>query len=111
MRFGPIVQTFEIRNGVLLIPQTEIQSTAIHVFVEGKIKFDEYMDIWLSLPWSNLKSKDGLTLPEKTTFEKAGSKFYVQLMQDKNNVKERKQKLQVKVRLNNRKLQRKKWKR
>ena len=108
LRFGPIVQTFEIRNGVLLIPQTEIQSTAIHVFVEGKIKFDEYMDIWLSLPWSNLKSKDGLTLPEKTTFEKAGSKFYVQLVQDKNNLKERKQKLQVKLRFSNQKLQREK---
>ncbi len=108
LRFRPIVQTFEIRDGVLIIPQTEIQSTAIHVFVEGKVKFDEYIDVWLSLPWRNLKSKDGLTLPEKTTFAKAGSKFYVQLVQDKNNVKERKQKLQVKVRLSNQKLQREK---
>ncbi len=104
LQFRPIVQTLEIKDGVLLIPQTEIQSSAIHVFVEGKVKFEEYVDVWLSLPWSNLKSKDGLTLPEKTTFENAGSKFYVQLVQDKTQEKERKQKLKVKVRLSNRKL-------
>ncbi len=108
LRFRPIIQIFEIRDGVLLIPQTEIQSSALHVFVEGKVKFDEYIDVWLSLPWRNLKSKDGSTLPEKTTFAKAGSKFYVQLIQDKTNEKERKQKLNVKVRLSNRKLEKEK---
>lgn len=108
LRFRPIIQTFEIRDGVLLIPQTEIQSSAIHVFVEGKVKFDEYIDVWLSLPWRNLKSNDGLTLPKKTTFAKAGSKFHIQFIQDKNNVKERKQKLHVKVRLSNRKLRKEK---
>lgn len=108
LRFRPIVQTFIIKDGVLLIPQTEIQSSAIHFFVEGKVKFDEYLDIWLSLPWGNLRRNDGLTLPEKTTFAKAGSKFYVQLLQDKKNVNERKQKLRVKIRLSNRKLNKKK---
>ena len=108
LRFRPIVQTFEIRDGVLLIPQTEIQSSAIHFFVEGNVKFDEHIDVWLSLPWRNLKRNDGLTLPEKTTFAKAGSKFYVQLVQDKSNLKERKQKLNVKVRLSNRKLRKEK---
>ncbi len=110
LRFRPIVQTFEIKYGVLLIPQTEIQSSAIHFFVEGNVKFDEHIDVWLSLPWSNLKNNDGLTLPEKTTYAKAGSKFYLQLVQDKNNLKERKQKLNVKVRLSNRKLQKDKSK-
>ena len=108
LRFRPIVQTFEIRDGVLLIPQTEIQTSAIQVFVEGKVKFDEHIDVWLSLPWRNLKSNDGLMLPEKTTFAKAGSKFYVQLILDKNNENERKQKLNVKVRLSNRKLKKEK---
>lgn len=35
LRFRPIVQTFEIRDGVLLIPQTEIQSSAIHFLWKG----------------------------------------------------------------------------
>jgi len=110
LRFRPIVQTFEIRDGVLLIPQTEIQSSAIHIFVEGEVKYGKHIDVWLSLPWNNLRSNDGFTLPEKTTFEKAGPKFYVQLLKDKNNLKERKQKLKVKLRLSNRKLQREKSK-
>lgn len=108
LRFRPIVQTFKIEDGVLIIPQTEIQSSAIHLFAEGKIKFNEYVDVWLSLPWKNLKNNDGLTLPEKTTFDNAGSKFYVQLLQDKNAKKERKRKMNAKIRLSNRKLQKQK---
>ncbi|GGW74152.1 hypothetical protein GCM10008085_27960 [Winogradskyella epiphytica] len=104
LRFQPIVQTFEIKNGELIIPRTEIQSTALHVFVEGRLKFDEYMNIWLSLPWSNLKSNDGLTLPDKTTFADAGSKFYLQLKQDKTAKKEKNKNIKVKFRLSNRKL-------
>ena len=104
LRFRPIVQTFEIKDGELIIPRTEIQSSAIQVFIEGRLKFDDYMNIWVSIPWKNLKSNDGLHLPEKTTYQNAGSKFFVQLLQDKTNEKPKKQKLKVKVRLSNRKL-------
>lgn len=108
LTFRPIVQTFVIRNGELIIPRTEIQSSAIQVFIEGKLKFKDYMDIWISVPYKNLKSNDGLTLPEKTSYEDAGSKFYVQLVQDKNSDKSRNQKLKIKVRLSNRKLRKQK---
>jgi hypothetical protein len=108
LQFRPIVQAFEIKNGEIIIPRTEIQSSAIHLFVEGRVKFDEYIDVWLSLPWRNLKSNDGLTLPEKTTYSDAGFKFFLQLVQDKTSKKERKQKLNVKFRLSNRKLRKQK---
>lgn len=104
LRFRPIVQTFEIRNGEILIPRTEIQSSAIHMFVEGRMKLNDYVNIWLALPWKNLKSNNGLTLPQKTTYKDAGSKFFIQFVQDKNNTKARQQKLKVKIRLGNRKL-------
>lgn len=104
LRFQPIIQTFEIKNGEIIIPRTEIQSTAIHLFAEGRLKLNEYMNIWLSVPWKNLKRNDGLTLPHKTTYEDAGSKFFVQFIQDKNSKKARKQKAKIKVRLGNRKL-------
>ncbi|TXD82812.1 hypothetical protein ESY86_12400 [Subsaximicrobium wynnwilliamsii] len=104
LSFRPIVQTFEIRNGEIIIPRTEIQSSAIHFFAEGRFKLNEYMNVWLSLPWKNLKSNDGLTLPEKTTFANAGSKFYLQLVQDKTEEKEKNRDLKVKFRLSNRKL-------
>lgn len=104
LRFRPIIQTFEIKNGEIVIPRTEIQSSAIHLFAEGHLKLDEYMNVWLSVPWKNLKTNDGLSLPDKTTYKDAGSKFYVQFLQDKNSKKARKQKLKVKIKLGNRKL-------
>ncbi len=104
LRFRPIVQTFEIIDGVLIIPRTEIQTSALHVFVEGNLKFNDYMNIWVSIPWKNLKANDGLSFPEKTTYRAAGSKFFVQLLQDKTKEKPRNQKLKFKVRLSNRKL-------
>lgn len=104
LRFRPIVQTFEIKNGEILIPRTEIQSSAIHLFTEGRIKLNEYLNVWVSVPWKNLKTNDGLSFPEKTTYQEAGSKFFVQFLQDKNNKKARKQKLKVKIKLGNRKL-------
>ena len=104
LRFRPIVQTFEIKNGEIIIPQTEIQSSALHLFVEGRLKLEEYMNVWLSVPWKNLKANDGFSLPEKTTYKNAGSKFFIQFLQDKRNKKARKQKLKVKIKLGNRKL-------
>ncbi|OBX25948.1 hypothetical protein A9996_07470 [Gelidibacter algens] len=104
LRFRPIVQTFEIRNGEILIPRTEIQSSAMHMYVEGRMKLNDYVNIWLALPYKNLKSNDGLALPEKTTYEDAGSKFFIQFVQYENSTKARQQKLKVKIRLGNRKL-------
>lgn len=104
LRFRPIAQTFQIRDGEIIIPRTQIQSSAIQVFFEGRLKLNEYTNIWLSVPWKNLKSNDGLNLPEKTTFEDAGSKFYLQFIQDQNSKRAKKQKLKVKFRLGNRKL-------
>lgn len=104
LRFQPIAQTFEIKNGEVVIPQTEIQSSAMHFFIEGRLKLMEHVNIWLSVPWKNLKSNDGLILPEKTTYQEAGSKFFLQVIQDKNSTKSKKQKLKVKFKLGNRKL-------
>lgn len=104
LRFRPIVQTFEIRNGEIIIPRTEVQSSAIHLFFEGRLKLNEYANIWLSVPWKNLKNNDGLTLPEPTGYDNAGSKFYLQFIQDQTRKKARKQKLKVKIRLGDRKL-------
>lgn len=104
LEFRPIIQTFKVINGEVIIPRTEIQSSAIQIFAEGKIKLDEYVNIWLAIPWKNLKSNDGLSLPQKTTFDDAGAKFYVNLLQNQNSEKKRKQKLHFKIKLWNREL-------
>ena len=104
LEFRPINQTFKVVNGEIIIPRTEIQSSAIQVFAEGTIKLDDYVNIWFSVPWKNLKSNDGLSLPKKTTFDEAGAKFYINLLQDQESVKKRKQKLHFKIKLWNSKL-------
>lgn len=104
LEFRPINQTFKVVNGKIIIPRTEIQSSAIQVFAEGTIKLDEYVNIWFSVPWKNLKPNDGLSLPKKTTFDEAGAKFYINLLQDQESVKKRKQKLHFKIKLWNSKL-------
>ncbi|WP_419212055.1 AsmA family protein [Maribacter sp. X9] len=110
LKFQPIVQTFQVVDGKILIPRTEIQSSALHFFIEGRLKINAFANIWISLPWKNLKSNDGLALPEKTGFEKAGSKFYLQLIQNSKDPKPKHQELKVKFRLSNRKLRKHKEK-
>ncbi len=108
LRFRPIVQTFKIVDGEIQIPRTEVQSSSIHLFVEGSLKLDEFVNVWIASPWSNLKSNDGRSLPEKTTFEDAGAKFYIQLLKDMDNPKPKKRDLKIKFRLSDRKLRKSK---
>nr|WP_262914771.1 AsmA-like C-terminal region-containing protein [Christiangramia lutea] len=105
LQFRPIRQTIEVTNGMIKIPRTEIQSTALHLFVEGESKIGEYHNLWISLPWNNiLKKRDGTQLPEKLSFDESGAKFYIQIVQDKESEKEKNRKLRTKFRLGNKKL-------
>lgn len=106
LEFRPIKQTFPIVNGMIIIPRTQVQSSALQVFVEGELKIGEYINLWLALPWSNLKSIQGVELPEKTSFEEAGAKFYLQLLQNKDSDNSRKNKLRTRFRLGNGKMER-----
>ncbi|SKB67114.1 AsmA-like C-terminal region [Salegentibacter holothuriorum] len=109
LQFRPIRQTIKVTNGNINIPRTQIQSSALHFFVEGESKIGEYYNIWISLPWNNiLKSRDGTKLPEKISFDESGVKFYLQIIQDKESEKAGKHKLKTKFRLGNRKLEKSK---
>ncbi|TRO66980.1 AsmA-like C-terminal region-containing protein [Christiangramia sabulilitoris] len=106
LQFRPVTQTFKVVDGIIEIPRTQVQSTALQLFIEGQMKIGEYINIWISLPWNNIfKSRDGDELPQKVSFENSGAKFYLQLVQDKNHTKEKKRKLKTKFRLGNRKLE------
>ncbi|MDR5589805.1 AsmA-like C-terminal region-containing protein [Christiangramia sp. SM2212] len=109
LEFQPITQTFQVVDGEIIIPRTQIQSTAVQVFVEGEMKPGEYYNIWISVPWNNIfKSRDGIELPKKISYDKSGAKFYLQIIQDKESEKPRKQELRTKFRLGNRKLEKSK---
>ncbi|MGB5941870.1 MAG: AsmA-like C-terminal region-containing protein [Leeuwenhoekiella sp.] len=99
LEFRPIVQTFKVTDGIISIPRTEIQSSALHLFIEGKLKLEESIDLWISVPWKNLKVNDGLGLPKSKSFDEAGSKFYINMVQDQEGDSRREQKLRFKFRL------------
>lgn len=106
LQFRPITLNLKVENGNIMIPRTQLQSTALQVFVEGQLKIGEYYNVWLSLPWNNiLKSRDGIELPEKLSFEESGAKFYIQLVEDKDSDKSGKTKIKSRFRLSNRKLE------
>ncbi len=106
LQFQPIVQTLDIKNGEILIPRTEVQSSALQLFIEGQVRLEDYLDIWISVPWKNLGKNDGLTLPAKTTFEKAGGKFYIQLVQDPDHPRPSARDMGINIRFSNRVLRR-----
>ncbi|WP_136481054.1 hypothetical protein [Cognatitamlana onchidii] len=104
MSFQPIDAKIKIKNGMFSLPRTEIQSSAIHFYVEGALKPKSFKDIWISIPTSNLKHTDGIELPDKVSYDHSGSKIYYHISQDINHKKEKKRRVKGKLRLSNRKL-------
>ena len=98
IRFGPIQETLYISNRTIEIPQTEIQSTAFDLFVEGHLNYDFKTNIWVSVPLSNIKKRDFLMIPDKKGYAESGNKVYVQVKDDGNG------NLDYKFHLNNKKL-------
>lgn len=84
IKFAPIQETIYISDRTIEIPQTEIQSTAFDLFVEGHLNYDFKTNIWVSVPLSNIKKRDFLTIPNKKGYAESGKKVYVQVKDDGN---------------------------
>lgn len=99
IRFAPITDTLLITHRVVHIPRMEIQSTAFNLFVEGHLNYDNNTNIWVSLPWQNLRSWQEGELPEKTGYAESGGKLFVEITEEDGAMKYR-------LRLTNRRLYR-----
>ncbi|MEL7249291.1 MAG: AsmA-like C-terminal region-containing protein, partial [Bacteroidota bacterium] len=82
IRFAPITDTLLITHKVVHIPRMEIQSTAFNLFVEGHLNYDNNTNIWVSLPWQNLRSWQEGELPAKTGYAESGGKLFVEIHDD-----------------------------
>ena len=78
LRFAPIRSRIKIKGQRLEVKQTEIQSNAIQAFVEGTLDRDSPENLWISVPYKNLKRPDLESNPEKTGYEGAGRKVYLE---------------------------------
>jgi len=61
----------------------EIQSTALHLFVEGNFGKNDATNLWISVPLDNLKKADRSVIPEKLGYAGAKHKVYLEALSDK----------------------------
>ena len=82
IRFANISDSLHVSNRTVQIPRVEIQSTAFNLFLEGQLNYDFKTNIWVSIPLSNLKKRDLVSIPNKKGFIDSGKKVYIQIIDD-----------------------------
>ncbi|MCF6223724.1 MAG: hypothetical protein L3J34_08355 [Flavobacteriaceae bacterium] len=97
VRFVNINSSLNVKNNIINLPQTNVQSTAFDFFIEGDIENSIHTDLWISIPLSNIKRRDLTKIPNKKTFDDTNKKIYLEIKSDKNG------KLHNKLQLNNKK--------
>ena len=80
IKFANISSTLSLKNNIISIPETNVQSTAFAFFVEGDIAKTSFTDLWISIPLSNLKKRDLTKAPPKVSFDEAGRKIYLEVI-------------------------------
>ena len=80
LRFAPIQTKIKVKGQRIEVKQTEIQANAIHAFVEGSIDKKSPENLWISVPISNIIAPNLEMVSEKTGYEGAGKKIYLQFI-------------------------------
>jgi len=84
VKFANINSSLKIKNNLISLPQTNVQSTAFDFFIEGDIDNSVGTDLWISIPLSNIRRRDLTRIPNKKTFDEASNKVYIEIKADKN---------------------------
>lgn len=84
LKFAPIANKISILGNELDIPLMEIQSNAIHLFIEGNLSYDDKTNLWISVPLSNLKKPNLDTIPPKLGYAIPKRKVHVEVTSDEN---------------------------
>ena len=82
LRFAPITGEVSIKGQEVEFPRLEIQSNAIHLFMEGTLSYGDLTNIWVSIPINNLKRTNRWIIPEKTGYALAKRKVYIEVTSD-----------------------------
>ncbi len=82
LRFAPIVGEVSINGQEVEFPRLEIQSNAIHLFMEGTLSYGDLTNIWVSIPIHNLRRTNRYVIPEKTGYANAKRKVYIEVTSD-----------------------------
>jgi hypothetical protein len=79
IKFADINSSLVLKNNVITIPLTNIQSTAFDFFIEGDLAKTSSTDLWISIPLSNFKKRDLTKVPSTKSFNEAGRKIYLEV--------------------------------
>jgi hypothetical protein len=82
LRFGPLTVDLELVDNGVIIPLTEVQSTALQFFVQGQIDSINGPDLLISIPLKNIGRGLLAEPPAMTGFERAGRKVYLVVEKD-----------------------------
>lgn len=77
LRFAPLTGELAIDSGRVTVPRTEIQSTALQLFVEGYYDMESGPNLLLSVPLRNIGRGVLKEPPPPTGYESAGWKVYL----------------------------------
>lgn len=80
--FAPISNTITLKNNEINIPITEVQSNALHMFVEGKVGLDGETKVWLSIPTGNLKLSKRDKIPPKQGYPPTSNLLHIEILTD-----------------------------
>jgi len=97
LKFASLNNTLTIIGREILIPQMEVQSNALNLFVEGSVN-QNGTDVWLSIPLDNMNPRELQKIPHKRGYAMAGKKIFLRLTNNNN------EKSKMKLHLNNKKL-------
>jgi hypothetical protein len=96
LRFAPLSLKVRVDSGRVTLPRTEVQSTALQLFVQGHFDTLSGPDLLVSVPLLNIGRGVLDAAPERTGYARAGWKVYLVVEPGKDN------KTQVKFRLGRR---------
>ena len=82
LHFAPLSGELKIDSGRVLLPRTEIQSTALQLFVEGHYDLATGPDLLVSVPLRNVGRGLLARAPAPTGYAEAGWKVYLVTRQD-----------------------------
>ena len=82
IKFSNINNTLSLKNNIIAIPKTNVQSTAFDFFIEGKLDNASHTNLWISIPLSNLKRRDLTQAPSNKEYNEAGRKIYLEIKAD-----------------------------
>lgn len=80
--FAPISSQIQINGNNMGFPLTEIQSNAVHLFMEGIFSFGMDTNLWLSIPLNNLRKRDLTVVPDKENYAVSKRKIHLESTSD-----------------------------